>query len=42
MVHLMDAEDGLRLMDVEGELQDAEVTSWSESPCTSAATPSLP
>jgi anti-anti-sigma regulatory factor len=29
MVHLMDAEDGLRLMDVEGELRDAEVTSWS-------------
>ena len=27
--HLMDAEDGLRLVDVEGELQDAEVTSWS-------------
>jgi anti-anti-sigma regulatory factor len=27
--HLMDAEDGLRLVDVEGELRDAEVTSWS-------------
>lgn len=29
MFHLMDAEDGLRLVDVEGELRDAEVTSWS-------------
>ena len=27
--HLMDAEDGLRLVDVEGELRDAEVTRWS-------------
>jgi hypothetical protein len=27
--HLLDAEDGLRLVDVEGELRDAEVTSWS-------------
>ena len=27
--HLVNAEDGLRLVDVEGELQDAEVTSWS-------------
>jgi anti-anti-sigma regulatory factor len=27
--HLTDAEDGLRLVDVEGELRDAEVTSWS-------------
>jgi anti-anti-sigma regulatory factor len=27
--HLMDAKDGLRLVDVEGELRDAEVTSWS-------------
>jgi anti-anti-sigma regulatory factor len=29
VLHLMDAEDGLRLVDVEGELRDAEVTSWS-------------
>ena len=28
-VHLRDAEDGLRSVDVEGELRDAEVTSWS-------------
>jgi anti-anti-sigma regulatory factor len=29
MFHLLDADDGLRLVDVEGELRDAEVTTWS-------------
>jgi anti-anti-sigma regulatory factor len=29
MFHLMDAADGLRLVDVEGELRDAEVTGWA-------------